>query len=66
MVTMKRYTIYNNKTDFPVIVDGTAAECAKAMGIKFKSFHSIATRARKGEIKKWAVLTMDEEELSEG
>ena len=63
---MKKYTVYNNKTDFPVIVDGTAAECAKAMGIKNGSFHSTATRARKGEIKKWTVLTMDEEELSEG
>lgn len=62
---MKKYTVYNNKTDFPVIVDGTSAECAKAMGIKFNSFHSTVTRARKGEIKKWTVLTMDEEDLNE-
>ena len=25
------YTVYDNKTDFPVIVSGTAEECAKAI-----------------------------------
>ena len=27
------YTVYDNRTDMPIIIDGTAKECAKAMGI---------------------------------
>lgn len=42
-----RYTVYNNKTDFPVIVDGTAQECAKAMGMTIDSFYCALARFKR-------------------
>lgn len=45
----KLYTVYDNKTDLPVIVDGTADEAAKVMGIKRASFFSAVSRCRSGE-----------------
>lgn len=53
----KFYTVYNNKTDMPVIVDGTAKECARAMGFKtVGNFYSAVGHARKGVTKKWTIL----------
>ena len=54
----KLYTIYNNKTDMPVIIDGTAEECAKSMKITLASFYSAVTHARTGKIKKWYIEAM--------
>ena len=51
----KLYTIYNNKTDMPVIIDGTAEQCAKAMGMKLCSFYPAVTLAKTGKIKKWYI-----------
>ncbi|MBO7240216.1 MAG: hypothetical protein J6V23_07020 [Bacteroidaceae bacterium] len=39
----------------PVIIDGTAEECAEAMGITLKSFYSAVTHAKTGKIKKWYI-----------
>jgi hypothetical protein len=53
----KLYTVYNNKTDMPVIVDGTAVECARAMELKnVHIFYSTVGHVRKGVTKKWAIL----------
>lgn len=52
------YTVYDNRTDFPIIVAGTAREAAKAMGIKISSFHSTVTRVRQGKIKRWWIETI--------
>ena len=49
----KRYTVYNNYTDYPVIVCGTVKECAVAMGITAKSLYSIRTKRKRGMDKKW-------------
>ena len=49
------YTVYNNKTDLPVIVDGEARECAAAMGVSLSTFYCAVCRARKGEIAKWHI-----------
>lgn len=62
-----RYTIYNNraKTDLPVIVDGTATECAKALKMSSEnSFYCMVNRARIGKNKKYTVITrfLDEDE----
>ena len=61
------YTVYNNRTDFPVIVDGTKQEAIKAMGVSPKSFDGTISKARKGENRKWTVLTRkmfsDDEEV---
>ena len=50
------YTVYDNRTDFPVIVDGEARDCAKAMGLCLAGFYCAVTRASKGQIKKWTIL----------
>lgn len=50
------YTVYNNKTDFPVIVDGEARKCAKAMGITLDSFYCYVDRRKKGRTpKRWYI-----------
>lgn len=51
----KLYTVYNNKTDTPVIIDGTAEECAKAMGMTLATFYPTVTRVKSGKIKKWHI-----------
>lgn len=49
------YTVYNNKTDRPVIIDGEARDCAKAMGISLSTFYSTVTRTRSGLLQKWNI-----------
>lgn len=62
----KLYTVYNNKTDFPVIVDGTAAECAAAMGLAtVKNFYNTVARVRNGSLKKWTILCRDYKKRTE-
>ena len=58
------YTIYD-KNDFPVIVDGTAQECADLLGIKLNSFYSAVYRAKKGRLRYRCILRrfIDEEEF---
>ena len=59
---IKRYTVYNNNTDFPVIVSGTSRECANAMGVSLNYFWKCIT-GKHG--KKWFIIKEDAEEESE-
>ena len=47
------YTVYDNKTDFPVIVCGTSEQCARVMGIALGSFYSSVTSRGRG---RWTVM----------
>ena len=38
-----RFTVYDNKTDMPIIVCGTALQCANVMGIAVNTFYNFAT-----------------------
>lgn len=63
----KVYSVWNNKTDELVILDGTAEECIKAIGwASLASFYSHISRAKNGEIRKWhiesRVLSREERE----
>lgn len=49
------YTVYDNKTDFPVIIDGDARACAYAMGMKLNSFYCAIKRAENKTIKRWTI-----------
>ena len=49
------YTIYDNKTDMPVIVDGEARECAMMMNMTIASFYSAITRAKNRKTKRWYI-----------
>lgn len=56
------YTVYNNRTDFPVIIGGTAAQCAAAMKIDLGSFHTIYTKLKNNHPKKtrkWEIFRDD-------
>lgn len=44
-----RYTVYDNDTDFPVIVCGTPAECAAAMGVTREEFSMLKWRFFNGK-----------------
>lgn len=59
------YTVYDNKTDFPIIVGGTAKECAKAMSIKLQSFYNAVDRCRKGLNNRWTIISEWEDEPEE-
>lgn len=51
-----RYTIYDNRTDFPVVVDATARECAEIMGKTLNTFYCLVNRVMKGKNNRWSVL----------
>lgn len=54
-----RYTVYDNKTDFPVIVSGTSRECAKAMGIGMSRFWGILSGQTN---KRWFIIREKEDD----
>ena len=61
-----RYSVYRRKDDFPVAINATTVQCAKAMGITYGSFHSIASRQRNGKIGtsrewKWEIIREEED-----
>lgn len=58
----KMYSVYNAKTDLPVIIYADSDECAKALGITRNSFYRYICRMRGGKIKlrKWLVYEDEE------
>ena len=44
----KRYSVYETGTDRPLMIWGTAQECAAALGITYRSFSCYVSRARAG------------------
>lgn len=59
----KKYSVYNAKTDQPVIIYANSKDCAKVMGIKLNSFYRYICRMRGGKIKlrKWLVYEDEED-----
>lgn len=49
------YSVYDAKTTLPIIIDGTAQECARAMGVSPNTFYSSLYRFRRGELKRWEI-----------
>lgn len=58
---MKWYVVYLADTD-EVVANGTARECAKQMGRSENGFYCLVSQTRSGQIKKYVVVEMDEEE----
>lgn len=40
------YTVYDNKTDEPIVIGGTVEECAKVLGISPESFRAYVKKGR--------------------
>ena len=64
------YTVYDNRKDYPcpVIIGGTARECAAAMGISLASFHTIWTKLKnrnKRATRKWDIFRDDPEDMED-
>lgn len=56
------YTVYNRRTDLPVIIGGTARECAAVMKISLGSFHTTYTKLKNGNkraTRKWEIFRDD-------
>ena len=60
----KFYALYLRETD-ELVCSGTAAECAKALGIKHHSFYVMAHKALRGKTKKWDIYIEEPEEEHE-
>jgi DNA-binding Xre family transcriptional regulator len=52
----QKYTVYDNFTDLPVIVNGTSDECANAMGVAISTFYSYLSPSRKWRGNRWVVI----------
>jgi hypothetical protein len=59
------YSVWDNRTDDIIIIDGTAKECAKAMGLTISSFYSTVTRALKGIDNKYAILKFNRNSIGD-
>ena len=55
MVCINKYDVYDNRTDFPIIIDGTAKECARALGITKRSFYNIVVKSKKDKSVFWHI-----------
>ena len=49
------YSVWDNRTDELVILDGEADDCAKAMNLSASSFYSTVTKVKKGIVKRWTI-----------
>lgn len=49
------YTVWDNRTDRLLILDGEARECARLMKMPLHSFYCAVNRARSGKIKRWTI-----------
>ena len=61
--TRYRYSVYYTKTEMPLVIYGTAKECAAAMGITKCAFHKYLSRGGKHKTRKWMVYR---DEMYEG
>lgn len=60
------YSVYDRRTEMPIVIYGTAEECAKAMKIEKKSFYSYILRSRRGyKLRRYEVFEDDTEEVIE-
>lgn len=62
-----RYTVYDNKTDFPVCVYANKYVAIKAMGVSERAFYAALNRAKHGKCKRWYFIIYRENgELNNG
>lgn len=44
----KFYSVYERKTDRPIVIHGTAKECMEATGLTWRTFYSYVSRTKNG------------------
>ena len=58
-----RYSVYERGTDRPLMIWGSARQCAEALGVNVHSFYRYISRAREGQpIKKLEIIIHTEKE----
>ena len=55
MTAANCYSVWDNKRDELVYLDGTSKECAFAMGITVETFYSYLSKTKKGIVKRWTI-----------
>lgn len=45
----KHYSVYNRKTDMPVVIHGTASECCDVLNVTFATFYHYVHRCKTGK-----------------
>lgn len=60
-----RYSVYDRRTDRPVVIHARSKECAKALGIDVRSFYKKIQRSRHGRPPKRYEIFIDENEEDE-
>lgn len=57
------YSVYERGTDRPILIHGTSAECAAALGICVTTFYKQIQRTRQGmPPKKYEIFTDEDDE----
>ena len=51
-----KYTVYDNRTDAPVIVCAEAQECADAIGVALGTFYAYLTPSGKSREHRWTII----------
>lgn len=58
-----RYSVYDTRTDMPILIWGTAAQCAAAMRVSLQSFRTYCSLAKKGKGRqKYEIIKHDKSE----
>lgn len=59
----ERIYAFYDRASTQFLCEGTLRECAKALGISYKSIHPIISRTRSGELKKYDIYKCEQEEV---
>ena len=64
---VRKYSVYDRRTDMPIIINGTAEQCAARMGLKLNSFYRALMRQRgaSSAVKYEVVIDEDQDSLIE-
>jgi len=56
-----KYTVYDNRTDFPICVCEPAKRCAELMGVDVRTFYALVS-GKKSKGERWTILKCGAEE----
>lgn len=63
----KRYSVYDRRTDMPVVIFGTSRECMDALRVTAETFYTYVTRSNNGvRNRKYDIYVDELEEAEDG